>query len=220
MHPARLLYLLLFAGLPAHAADGVVLIDQARALAGGITPGDSPGFPVTLSQPGSFRLSGNLAVSDLAVSAIVIASRDVSLDLNGFAISGPNVCAGSGVAMNCTADGMAGTRGHGVDIPDAESTPVAIENGSISGFAGCGILANSGNAQVHRLRASANGQYGIVNAGLVTGSTAVRNGLYGIGNGAAVLNNLASGNRGGSIHGSHIRFNRLDGDTAFNTQID
>jgi hypothetical protein len=44
----------------AFAVDGVVLIDQTRALAGNVTPGDAPGFPVTLSLPGSYRLSGNL----------------------------------------------------------------------------------------------------------------------------------------------------------------
>ena len=42
------------------AVDGVTLIDQNKALAGSVTPGDTPGFPVTISQPGSYRLSGNL----------------------------------------------------------------------------------------------------------------------------------------------------------------
>jgi hypothetical protein len=36
-----------------YAVDGVVLIDQAHALAGNITPGDTPGFPVTISLPGA-----------------------------------------------------------------------------------------------------------------------------------------------------------------------
>ena len=40
------------------AADGVVEIDQAAAIAGGITPGDDPGFPITLDSPGSDRLTG------------------------------------------------------------------------------------------------------------------------------------------------------------------
>ena len=42
------------------AADGVVGIDQNSALAGSVTPGDAPGFPVTISQSGSYRLTGNL----------------------------------------------------------------------------------------------------------------------------------------------------------------
>jgi hypothetical protein len=35
---------------------GVVLIDQSRALAGNVTPGDNSGFPVTISQPGTYQL--------------------------------------------------------------------------------------------------------------------------------------------------------------------
>ena len=53
-----------------YAVDGIVLIDQNRALAGNVTPGDAPGFPVTLSQPGSYRLSGNLRVDSKIVSQI------------------------------------------------------------------------------------------------------------------------------------------------------
>lgn len=33
----------------AWAVDGVIDINQARALAGGVTPGDTAGFPVTIS---------------------------------------------------------------------------------------------------------------------------------------------------------------------------
>src|SRR5271156_5439677 len=49
---------------PAWAVDGVIEINQASAKAGGVTPGDTPLFPVTLSQPGSYRLTGNLDVTD------------------------------------------------------------------------------------------------------------------------------------------------------------
>jgi hypothetical protein len=41
------------------AVDGVVLIDQNKALAGSVTPGDTPGFPVTISLPGSYRVLSN-----------------------------------------------------------------------------------------------------------------------------------------------------------------
>src|SRR5262245_6979065 len=49
-----------FAGLVAAIAgahaEGEILITQAKANAGGITPADTAGFPVTLSAPGSYRL--------------------------------------------------------------------------------------------------------------------------------------------------------------------
>src|ERR1700760_2943950 len=75
-----------------YAVDGVVLIDQSHALAGNITPGDSPGFPVTISQPGSYRLTGNLTVPDANTTAIQITADGVTIDLNGFSIIGPVVC--------------------------------------------------------------------------------------------------------------------------------
>src|SRR5262245_49658786 len=77
---------------PAAAVDGVIEINQVSALAGGITPGDGAGFPVTLTQPGSYRLTGNLEIPTLGIGAIVVTAADVSIDLNGFAILGQNVC--------------------------------------------------------------------------------------------------------------------------------
>src|SRR4051794_26927322 len=90
----RLVCLCVFAAIPSglYAVDGVVLIDQNRALAGNLTPGDTPGFPITISAAGSYRLSGNLTISDANTSAIVITAENVTLDLNGFAILGPVVC--------------------------------------------------------------------------------------------------------------------------------
>src|SRR5438270_1570559 len=87
---------LIWAGLSCniYAVDGVVLIDQNRALAGNVTPGDAPGFPVTISVPGSYRLSGNLMVPDAHTSAISITADHVTIDLNGFSIIGPTVCTG------------------------------------------------------------------------------------------------------------------------------
>lgn len=82
-------------GLPAiaRAVDGVVEINQAAALKGGITATDSPGFPVTIDSPGSYRLTGDVD-SGAFPSALIVASDDVTLDLNGFrvlgAVVGPN----------------------------------------------------------------------------------------------------------------------------------
>src|SRR5262245_11599909 len=68
------------------AVDGVWFITQNSALAGYAIPGDAPGFPVTITQPGSYRLAGNLTVPTVFVTAIQITADDVTLDLNGFAI--------------------------------------------------------------------------------------------------------------------------------------
>ena len=72
----------------AFAIDGQVLINQSTVMAAG-------GFPYVISQPGSYKLSGNLTMTTTASgnyaplgvdAAIVIASSDVILDLNGFTI--------------------------------------------------------------------------------------------------------------------------------------
>ena len=106
----------LFASARAYAVDGVVLIDQNKALAGNVTPGDTAGFPVTISQPGSYRLSSNLTVPNATTSAIQITSHGVSLDLNGFSIIGP------------------GTFPSEIGIVGDGHKRVRIFNGAISGF--------------------------------------------------------------------------------------
>src|SRR5262245_24689246 len=82
--------------VPALAVDGAIEFNQAAVSAGGITPGDTPGFPATLSLPGSYRLTGNLDLrgepSPPNTTAVEITAKDVTLDLNGFAIIGNAVC--------------------------------------------------------------------------------------------------------------------------------
>lgn len=73
--------------VPALAIDGTILIDQTKALAGNVTPGDTPGFPVTITQPGSYRLASNLRPPALT-TAIEITVSNVTIDLNGFGIIG------------------------------------------------------------------------------------------------------------------------------------
>ena len=95
---------------PVYAVSGVIEINQARAKAGGVTPADTPLFPVTISQPGSYRLTGNLDVTDATArpsgtaaenaTAILVAANNVTIDLNGFMIKGPTVCSGSPLTCN------------------------------------------------------------------------------------------------------------------------
>jgi hypothetical protein len=113
---------LLFAGFATNlsAVDGLVLIDQSRALAGTVTPGDTPGFPISITQPGSYRLSGNLTVPS-GQSAIVLAAQNISIDLNGFNITTPT---------QPQAGGATAIVANGVVAPNG----LAIRNGRIEGF--------------------------------------------------------------------------------------
>jgi hypothetical protein len=120
--------------LQAQAVDGVILIDQAKSLAGGVTPGDEPGFPVTISQPGSYRLAGNLRVPE-GVRGVVIGARHVTLDLNGFTLSGPR-CG----PARCNTGGGTGSNGAGVHV---EQPFARLVNGSIDAFNGSGVWAEA-----------------------------------------------------------------------------
>ena len=75
------------AAIPEASAAGEILITQAKALAGNVTPGDSPGFPVTLSLPGSYALASNLIPGPGKIG-IVAAAPDIAIDLSGFTMSG------------------------------------------------------------------------------------------------------------------------------------
>jgi hypothetical protein len=88
---------LLLLGLP--AAHAQTTIDQNKAMTKGIGQGDSAGFPVTITQPGSYRLMSNLSVP-AGLDGIVITAPNVTIDLNGYTIAGPNTC--DVVAKTCT----------------------------------------------------------------------------------------------------------------------
>lgn len=157
------------------AIDGVVLIDQSKALAGNVTPGDTPGFPITISQSGSYRLDGSLTVPDVNTNAIVITAPSVTLDLNGFSIVGSNVCT---VRVTFGVRGVscsAGSSATGIGILAFSSAGIyslAIRNGTIRGMGAAGLQLDSfGSAIIENLHAESDGGYGIA----VSGYSIVRN---------------------------------------------
>jgi hypothetical protein len=183
------------------AVDGVVLIDQNRALAGGVTPGDTPGFPVVINQPGIYKLSSNLVVPNENTTAILINVDNVSIDLNGFAILGPNECPTDAihVAQPCTRPGT------GMGIDAGTGTPLyvnntRISNGTIDGMGYIGVFANV-NARVERMNITNNGSYGIYTLGGMVVDTLVRaNGDTGIQTtGAIITGSRSLFNRGYGI---------------------
>jgi hypothetical protein len=143
-------------------ADGEILITQAKANAGNVTPGDAAGFPVTLSQPGSYVLASNLQ-PPAGKAGIRIASNDVDIDMNGFRLNGAAV-ATTGI--------------FGVDF-----NSVTIRNGTIFDFDAHGIYTTGDYWIVEDMRAIRNGANGIHVAGnysAVRGSTVTGNGGTGI----------------------------------------
>jgi len=185
---------LLLAG-SAEGADGVVEINSARAAAGGVTPGDAPGLPVTLSQGGSYRLTGPLVVPAPGTSAIVVTAPHVSIDLGGFAITGPTVCAVSpqtGATTQCAPLGS----GAGVS---AFVDDVHVAGGSIQGMGGYGLELGA-EARVERTTVSRNGAGGIyASRGVISQNVVSRNGGVGIESGGVISHNEVSGNAGAGI---------------------
>jgi len=87
----RLLFIIALTALApfsaALALDGEVLINQSIATAGGVTPADDPGFPVTISRSGKYKLTGNLVVP-AGTDGFVVTADNVTIDFNGFRITG------------------------------------------------------------------------------------------------------------------------------------
>jgi hypothetical protein len=175
----------------AFAVDGVVLIDQTRALAGNVSPGDSPGFPVTIGQPGSYRLSSNLNVPADAAGIVLFASG-VTIDLNGFQIKG----SGAGTGINA----LAARQG------------IVVRNGSVTNFEK-GIDLKGLGSGVHDVTAFGNTAVGIDlgNGATVTGNRIFSNGIgLVVVNGAVVTGNTFLSNSGFGLHaaaGATIRGN-------------
>jgi hypothetical protein len=167
---------------PAIAADGQIVITQAKANAGNVTPGDAAGFPVTLSQPGSYILASNLQ-PPATKAGITITSNDVTIDLNGF-------------RLNAAAGATTGIFG-------ADFISATIRNGTITGFDAHGIYSTGENWVVEDMRVVGSGAYGIHvgEDSSVRDSTVKQSGNTGILCGARCLveSSTSSGNGGVGI---------------------
>jgi len=161
-------------------------VDGQRKLTQPISPAS---FPIVINQAGSYVLTSNLVVpAELPnINAIEITVNDVTLDLNGHKIQGPNT----------------GT-GNGYGIYALGRYSITIRNGRIWGFGQYGISLSSNTVDdptakgaghiVENIQATNNTWGGIyVMAGLVINCTANSNGTNGyISPGIKVLNSTIS----------------------------
>lgn len=182
----------------------VVEIDQDCAINVGCDTGsDTPGFPVTIDQPGSYRLAGNLTNGSQDVDTISIESSNVVLDLNGFALLGPVTCTGTPVT-SCTPTGAFGI-GIAVTAP-AVGSSVTIMNGSIQGMGRLGIFCTA-PCKIVRVHVSQSDHAGIVTTNaeaIVENVISYRNGNSGFLMNGILRNCQATGN---GFHGIESRTN-------------
>jgi len=115
------------------AVDGQVLVNQASVTAAG-------GFPYVITQPGSYKLSGNLTPAS-NVDAIHINSNGVTLDLNGFTIG----------SASCVPDTCGASTAYGVTTGNTHAYyNITVRNGTISGM-GAGVYIDGDSATVEDL---------------------------------------------------------------------
>jgi hypothetical protein len=134
--------------LPAAPASGQgeILITQATANAGNVTPGDPVGFPAVLNVPGSYKLASNLLPGP-NLNGIVVAAPDVTIDLNGFVMSG-----GPAGGVNNSKFGIVGY-----------GDRLTVKNGTIGAFKNGGIYAKDRQYLIVENMRIINSYYGINN---------------------------------------------------------
>ena len=163
-------------------------------------------FPLVISKSGSYKLRSNLTVPDANTTAIQIVdpASDVTIDLNGFTISGPTVCTGTPPSLVCTPTGA----GVGIlrdEEPSSASAIVVVTNGTIRGMGADGITVYARQVRIERVQAYSNGGSGITVDAYATFSNNLvsGNGEYGILAGYGVVrDNIAEGNGfGGNYRG-------------------
>jgi len=188
--------LLLVAASPASAGDGQSEINQTCAVQTGCFAGDTAGFPVTITTPGSYRLTGNLAVTT-DVDGIRITASYVTLNLAGFEISGTNACTGTGGTLSCGT----GT-GSGV-LATSDPTGITVRNGTVRNHPRFGVGLEGKGHRIEGVTARHSGDHGIVAdpRSSCRSCVAIENGGDGIRlNSAAIVeSSTASGNAGEGI---------------------
>lgn len=163
----------------AQGSGGVVEINHACALAqNGCGPGDGPGYPVQITQPGSYRLTSNLQVP-ANVDGVQLADF-ASLDLNGFEIVGPVSC-----PFGCPSP----SAGNGI----FGNSQITVTNGRVRGF-GLDCIQLTSRAQVSRVQVSSCARHG---ANVGPASFVAENQIGDVGQSAIAFGTAAVGHAAG-----------------------
>lgn len=199
----------------AFASDGALEINQA-CVAAGCVPGDAAGFPVNTEVGRKYVLTSDLTLASANTDGVVLA-EGATLDLNGFAITGPYTCSGTPVACNGSGNGFAimafsrstvrngSVRGMLVGV-NLQGRGHLVENMSVEHNGSSGINGLGEGAIVRGCRVARNEQGGILLSNahgvLISGNTVTSNALTGIGlsgDGGLVERNTVVSNSGSGI---------------------
>jgi parallel beta-helix repeat protein len=136
-------------------------------------------LPITITQPGSYYLTGNLTAAD----GIRVSASNVTIDLNGFTIQGTGGSTGVGIYRTTT------------------QTNTTVKNGTVRGFGFVGVSLGD-HSVVEALRVDGNGSGISVSFGsVVRGCVSTGNSGIGISvfSRSSVLDSVASRNTGEGI---------------------
>lgn len=202
----------------AFASDGALEINQT-CVATGCVPGDTAGFPVSTEVGRKYVLTSDLTLASANTDGVVLA-EGATLDLNGFAITGPYTCSGTPIACSGSGNGFAimafsrstvrdgSVRGMLVGV-NLQGRGQLIENVSVEHNGSSGVNGSGEGAIIRGCRVARNEQGGIslsnAHGALVTGNTVTYNAFVGIGisgDGGLIERNSVVGNSGVGISAS------------------
>lgn len=223
------------------ADEGTLEINQTCAVNGGCFEGDDSGFPVEITESGSYVLTSNLDVTvapdppNTDGIAIAAHASEVAINLNGFSIFGPVSCSGS--PLECIDTGFGdgilarsedGSRTYGVTVRDGAVRGMG-DNGMLLGrgatVIGVNATENGGTgiftrerSMIRNVVALSNGGHGVIgnSEGVIQNVRATGNGRDGINSGGTVTNSVASFNDSNgiasiSVHNCIAEHNSVDG---------
>jgi hypothetical protein len=111
-------------------------------------------WPHVLSEPGHYKLTGNIVVP-AGMPGFRITAPNVTLDLNGFSIAGPVTCTYLN-GPNCSTVPVGAATGVAVQGDGA-----VVRGGTVKGFAGSGIAVGGAGPKLSELTVTQNAGTGI-----------------------------------------------------------
>jgi hypothetical protein len=174
------------------ADNGVFVInDVCDGL--GCFPGDTGGFPVTITASGSYQLTSNIISGSTTLNIIEVNANNVTIDLNGFSIIGPKTCTGAGSTLSCNNSGMTAK---GIVGPNLNYN-TTVKNGTVEGFStGIDLGVNQSTGDVVENVTVRQNSTGIrAPFSLISNSSFVRNFAAFLADNSLISNSFIVGNR-------------------------
>ncbi len=167
------------------------------------TPIQASDLPLEITASGSYYLTENISFGGSA-DGIIIDAHSVTIDLNGFALSGPGSGVGDGIHVNAGRKGaeiVNGTvRNWGDEGVDAEGASLCVMRGLTVRDNGQAGLVSGSSSLVAECTATNNGGFGIIadDRSVVRGCMLVDN-LHGVAVNGAISDSVVTGNAADGI---------------------